>query len=196
VARIDKFIEALVKRGADRVVLQSGEKVSLVFGGNLRPVTASVLHNKTIRGFVDEIAPGDLANEIGQQGEHRFGYDAATRPVWVEVCQRPDAIRVVLSPKVEDATETREPALAPEPPREAPAARVPAPAPASPPLEAPAAPEPAAAAPAPAAPPEAVAAPAPAGVAEATKADGSSVVSGAQTAEMDALFRQMCEEGC
>ena len=59
-ARIDRFIDALVKRGADRVLLQSGEKASLVFGDDARPVTASALHNKPLRTFVKEIVPPEL----------------------------------------------------------------------------------------------------------------------------------------
>ena len=39
-ARIDRFIDALVKRGADRVLLQSGEKASLVFGDDATGFTA------------------------------------------------------------------------------------------------------------------------------------------------------------
>ncbi len=176
-ARIDKFIDALVKRGADQVVLQSGEKVSLVFDGTPRAVTASVLHTKPVRSFVKEIAPPDLQEELAQEGEHRFAYESPSGAVHVEVRQMPDAIRVVVSPRQVEAEARHEPASRPAaPPLEAPAAR-PEPSPA--PAEAPAA-----------------AAPATAAAPASAQEDGHPVVPGAHTAEMDALFRQMCSEGC
>ncbi|MDJ0847958.1 MAG: type IV pilus twitching motility protein PilT [Myxococcota bacterium] len=178
-ARIDKFIDALVKRGADRVVLQSGEKVSLVFDGTPRPVTASVLHNKPVRNFVKEVAPPELSEELAQDGEHRFAYDSPCGPVWLEVRQTPDAIRVVITPKEpEAAPPERAPRKAPTP--------IESPAAASPPTTAPVAQA------APVAQPVPVEATAPAG----GQQDGKPVTPGVHTAEMDALFRQMCSEGC
>ncbi len=180
-ARIDKFIDALVKRGADRVVLQSGEKVSLVFDGTPRSVTASVLHAKPVRNFVQEIAPPELADDLGQDGEHRFAYESPSGPVWVEVRQRPDAIRVEVVPKEAEAASRRAPPPRPAPPPlEAGAAK---PAEASPPSAAPASST---------APAATVATQAPAGGQE----DASPVAPGPHTAAMDALFRQMCSEGC
>ena len=100
-ARIDKFIDALFKRGADRVLFVSGEKVALVFGSDLRPVTASSLHMKSLKSFVEEIVPTNLAAEVGQEGQHRFAYASPSGSVWVEVTQKADAIRVEVTARDE-----------------------------------------------------------------------------------------------
>ena len=153
-ARIDQFVDALYQRGADRVVLATGEKAALVFGDKVRPVTASVLHAKLVTSFPREIVPPELSQEVGQDGEHHFAYESPSGAVTVGVHRGAGSVRVELTPSDPPAVE-----------------RVAEPAPASTPVALPVAP-----------------------VGAGERLD--SVPSSAATAEMDALFRAMCAEGC
>ena len=75
-ARIDRFLDALIQRGADSLRLCSGDKAILLFGELTRPVTAAALQTKLLSTFLQEIVPSELADEVEQDGEHRFSYDS------------------------------------------------------------------------------------------------------------------------
>ena len=159
-ARIDRFVAAFFQRGADRLVLCSGEKATLAFGDGARAITSSLLRTKLLADFIEEIAPADLAGELKQEGEHRFAYRAPEGEVQVAVARGSDSLRI-------EVTRAGEP-------QGAPAEDVPP----TPARRAPEAPEETSSIPSPA---RAVAAP------EAGSSD---------TADMDALFREMVREGC
>lgn len=93
-ARIDRFIEALFQRGADRLMLCSNERAALVFGDGTRPITSSLFQTKLLADFLGEITPAELAAEIGQEGEHGFVYNAPGGTVQVAVARRANDLRI------------------------------------------------------------------------------------------------------
>jgi twitching motility protein PilT len=176
-ARIDRLIEALVQRGADRLLLQSDEKACLDFGGDLRTITASALHSRLLTIFLREVLPDELAEDFGQEGEHRFVYDSPSGPIAVVVTRTGkelSAEAIVHAAEAEPAEE-----VAAKPSREA----VKQAAPAPPSLFD------AEHAPAPSAQSEPV--PEPAGVRHRTGATASD-----PRGAIDDLFREMVREGC
>jgi len=94
VARIDRFLEAMVQRGADSLHLEAGERALLRFGETARPVTASALQTKLLATLLEEIVPQALAPDAAEAGEHRFHYDAPAGRVTVAVCRRDDWIQI------------------------------------------------------------------------------------------------------
>lgn len=93
-ARVDRFLDALVQRGADSLRLASGERASLLFGGSVRPVTASALQTKLLVVMLDEIVPEPLASELSDPGEHRFHYDSPSGRMSVAVERAIDSITI------------------------------------------------------------------------------------------------------
>ncbi len=198
-ARIDRFIEAITQRGADRLRLEAGKPGALVFGSESRPITSSLLSRKLLDEYAGEIAPAELAPELAQDGTHRFSHVHAGMHYLVAVERSGESLRVEVTPAVAAAKSSE-----PEP---APAAR-PAERPAQQPAEKPAAPAPpasaarSAAASAPSAP---VPAPVPLAIAPAHAASGQAassgngldcVTPGPATVAMDALFHEMVRERC
>jgi twitching motility protein PilT len=169
VARIDRFIAALIDRGADRLELTAGCKARLILDGRPRAITSAELHVKQLDTFVREIVPSELADEVLEPGDHRFMYSSPSGCVVARVERGGDHLRV----EVECAAE--EPSAPP-----------------------PSDPEPAT----PAVP---IACPS---VSDMRPAEGASAVPdtdavpqdsvqpGPETAAMDALFREMVEQGC
>ena len=60
-ARIDRFLEAITQRGADRLRLEAGKPAALIFGTEARPITAALLNKKLLDDYAGEIAPAELA---------------------------------------------------------------------------------------------------------------------------------------
>ena len=69
---IDPFLDALFKRGADRIVLAVGAKAVLHTGDRARAITNGVIVEKLLESMLREIAPEDLCDELEQDGEHGF----------------------------------------------------------------------------------------------------------------------------
>ncbi len=106
-ARIDRFVEALFQRGADRMVLVEGEQARLFFGDAARPITASALHAKLLGAWVEEIVPDELADEMEQPGEHRFEHVGARGAVSVTVSRSPE-LRIEVTPRRPERETERE----------------------------------------------------------------------------------------
>ncbi len=179
-ARIDRFIEAISQRGADRLRLEAGKPGALVFGSEARPITSSLMSRKLLDEYVAEIAPAELAAELGQDGSHRFSHVLAVGSFVVSLERRGESLEVEVAPGAGGAA----PARSAPPAASAPAA---APAPAA--KAAPPAARASAAAPV-------AAAAALAGPASASGNGLDCVIPGPATAAMDALFQEMVREGC
>jgi twitching motility protein PilT len=108
VARIDRFIEALLERGADRLLLASNERAMLEFGDGARPITGSRLQTKLLSILLGEVAPEALAAELAQEGEHGFAYAGPHGAVQVSVARAGESLRieVIPAPSARPAPET------------------------------------------------------------------------------------------
>ena len=99
--RIDRFLEAMKQHGAEALELGAGFPVRLSRGGVLQPITRDPLSEAQFAVLLKEIAPADLAGQVGSQAALRFGYAS---PV--------GAIEVTLEPKNGATTATLRPAAA------------------------------------------------------------------------------------
>ncbi len=95
-ARIDRYIEVLFQRRADRVRFAAGERVVLVSGEASRPLTSAALHAKILTELVREIAPTELAEEVLQPGQHAFEYTSPAGAVVVRVAWQGEQCRLEL----------------------------------------------------------------------------------------------------
>jgi len=80
VPQIDRLLSALVASRADSLELVDGEPAAFVTGADRRPATRQPLTAAQILGIVREVAPTDVAGQLGAQqaGEFRYvGEDGA-----------------------------------------------------------------------------------------------------------------------
>jgi twitching motility protein PilT len=114
-AQLDPLIGALVKHGAEALVLQYGEKPSLVLSGARRPIVATPLTGQQVARLLAEISPADQRGAAATGQPVRFTY--LTDGVVVEVDSdgtREATIRI-FEPEA-DAVPVRETVPSPESP--------------------------------------------------------------------------------
>jgi twitching motility protein PilT len=104
VPRIDRFLAAMKQHGAEALELGAGFPVRLSRGGVLQPVTRDVLTEAQVTALLREIAPAELAGQVGSHAPLRFGYAS---PV--------GSIEVTLEPKDGSSTATLRAAAGEEP---------------------------------------------------------------------------------
>src|SRR5437667_3343850 len=145
-AKLDPFVDVLLREHGDQLYLLPDEPVTLVKDGKPRKVSKQPLTDQHIYALLVEVAPSESANHIDTGTETEFEYIADRGMVRVRIVPEMGRLTAVVSPKPRPAQ--AEPSVAA--PATAPA---PAPAPAPPPPPPP---------PAPPAPPQPQTAPAPA----------------------------------
>ncbi|MFN8650641.1 MAG: type IV pilus twitching motility protein PilT [Gemmatimonadales bacterium] len=119
-ARLDRFLQAMVDNKAQGLLLAPGKPVSLLFEAGPRPVTKDPIAAAQVLALAGELLPpGDQARLSGG-APTTFSYAAPTGPVAVEVIPEDDGTRVIIRP---DGA-----APAPARPAAPPAAAAPAPA--------------------------------------------------------------------
>jgi twitching motility protein PilT len=145
-ARLDPFVDALLREQADQLYLLPDEPVTMVKDGKPRRVSKQPLTDAHIYALLAEVAPSDAADHIDQKAETEFDYAADRGLVKVRVVLDTGRLTAVISPKARASR----PAAAATPSAEVTAARPAAkPAPAPPPPPAPRPPRPSAIAAAP-----------------------------------------------
>ena len=154
-ARLDPFLDVMLRERADQLYLLPDEPVTLVKDGKPRKVSKQPLTDQHIYALMVEVAPPEAADKIDQQSETEFDYAGANGLVRVRIVPEGGRLTAVIS-AIRRASQEGVPApVAQSPPSEStakrPAAQPPAPKP----------PQPAAKAAAPAAPRASVIAAAP-----------------------------------
>ena len=82
-AQLDPLIGALVKHGAEALILQHGEKPVLLLSGSRRPIVATALTGQQVARLLAEISPADQRGAAATGQPVRFTY--LTDGVVVEV---------------------------------------------------------------------------------------------------------------
>src|SRR5260370_27057144 len=143
-ARLDPFVDVLLREGGDQLYLLPDEPVTMVKDGKPRKVSKQPLTDQHIYALLVEVAPSESADHIDQMAETQFEYLADRGMVRVRIVPDGGRLTAVVAP-----LERARPAAAA--PRPSGAATIPpAPSPAPPAPRAPAgAPPPAALAPPP-----------------------------------------------
>ena len=95
-ARLDKLIQLLHEQRADALRLSAGEPAALQQNGSARPLTREPLSEAQITALVREIAPPDLAGQVGTQLPLSFAYAAPSGAVQAELSTSPAGMLVLV----------------------------------------------------------------------------------------------------
>jgi twitching motility protein PilT len=129
-ARIDPFVDVLLRERGDQLYLLPDEPVTMVKDGKPRKVSRQPLTDQHIYALLVEVAPSDSADHIDKMSETEFEYAADRGLVRVRIVPELGRLTAVVAP-LDHAATTSAPKGAPGP---APArAPTPAPAPSPPP---------------------------------------------------------------
>src|SRR5438876_8309446 len=151
-ARLDPFVDVMLRERADHLYLLPDEPVTLVKDGKPRKVSKQPLTDQHIYALMVEVAPPEAADKIDQHSETEFDYAASNGLVRVRIVPESGRLTAVISAirrasqeQVAEVTAVRpaaKPAAPPPPPPRPPRASVIAAAPMvdSPPAEPSAAP--------------------------------------------------------
>src|SRR5204863_3855181 len=132
-AKLDPFVDVLLREHGDQLYLLPDEPVTLVKDGKPRKVSKQPLTDQHIYALLVEVAPSESANHIDTGTETEFEYIADRGMVHVRIVPEMGRLTAVVSPKPRPAQaepSVAAPATAPAP---APAPPPPPPGPAAPP---------------------------------------------------------------
>src|SRR5437870_9866557 len=139
-ARIDPFVDILLREQGEQLYLLPGEPVTMLKGGRPRKVTRQPLTDQHIYALLVEVAPSESADHIDKLTETEFEYAADRGLVRVRIVPEMGRLTAVVAPLAAPSSSP------PSPRPAAPAAKAPAPRPstiaAAPLVEAPPSPPP------------------------------------------------------
>src|SRR6266576_3975055 len=133
-ARIDPFVEVLLREGGDQLYLLPDEPVTMLKDGKPRKVSRQPLTDKHIYALLVEVAPSEAADHIDKMAETEFVYIADRGMVRVRIVPELGRLTAVVAPANPGAEPVAPAAAAARAP--APAARRPSGATAAPPAPA------------------------------------------------------------
>src|SRR2546428_4163495 len=127
-ARIDPFVDVLLREKGDQLYLLPDEPVTMLKGGRARRVSRQPLTDQHIYALLVEVAPSESADHIDKMAETEFEYAADRGLVRVRIVPAQGRLTAVVAPL--EQAEASDPAppppvAAPRPPR--PPALAPAP---------------------------------------------------------------------
>src|SRR5437867_10560297 len=112
-ARLDPFVDVLLREQADQLYLLPDEPVTLVKDGKPRKVSKQPLTDAHIYALLAEVAPSEAADHIDQKLETEFEYAADRGLVRVRVVPETGRLTAVISPRARPSRPA--PAAGPEP---------------------------------------------------------------------------------
>src|SRR6185312_187782 len=96
-ARLDPFVEVMLRERADQLYLLPDEPVTLVKDGKPRKVSKQPLTDQHIYALMVEVAPPEAADKIDQQSETQFDYAAGQGLVRVRIVPEGGRLTAVIS---------------------------------------------------------------------------------------------------
>ena len=75
-ARLDRFLQALLAHGGDSLLLVAGQPVRLTHRGVARPVSKEVIDEAQVAALLRELAPPSIVPMLGPQARLSFSYQA------------------------------------------------------------------------------------------------------------------------
>src|SRR5207249_9777524 len=96
-ARLDPFLDVMLRERADQLYLLPDEPVTLVKDGKPRKVSKQPLTDQHIYALMVEVAPPEAANKIDQQSETEFDYAGANGLVRVRIVPEAGRLTAVIS---------------------------------------------------------------------------------------------------
>jgi twitching motility protein PilT len=111
-ARLDPFVDVMLRERADQLYLLPDEPVTLVKDGKPRKVSKQPLTDQHIYALMVEVAPPEAADKIDQQSETEFDYAAGTALVRVRIVPEAGRLTAVISAVRRASQEQAAPAVA------------------------------------------------------------------------------------
>src|SRR6266446_6717024 len=96
-ARLDPFLDMMLRERADQLYLLPDEPVTLVKDGKPRRVSKQPLTDQHIYALMVEVAPPEAADKIDQQSETEFDYAGANGLVRVRIVPEAGRLTAVIS---------------------------------------------------------------------------------------------------
>ena len=96
-ARLDPFVEVMLRERADQLYLLPDEPVTLVKDGKPRKVSKQPLTDQHIYALMVEVAPPEAADKIDQHSETEFDYAAGNGLVRVRIVPEGGRLTAVIS---------------------------------------------------------------------------------------------------
>ncbi len=96
-ARLDPFVDIMLRERADQLYLLPDEPVTLVKDGRPRKVSKQPLTDQHIYALMVEVAPPEAADKIDQQSETEFDYAGANGLVRVRIVPEAGRLTAVIS---------------------------------------------------------------------------------------------------
>jgi len=96
-ARLDPFVDVMLRERADQLYLLPDEPVTLVKDGKPRKVSKQPLTDQHIYAMMVEVAPPEAADKIDQQSETEFDYAGANGLVRVRIVPEAGRLTAVIS---------------------------------------------------------------------------------------------------
>ena len=101
-ARLDPFVDVLLREQGDQLYLLPDEPVTIVKGGKPRKVSKQPLTDTHIYAMLTEVAPSDAADKIDQHAETEFEYAADRGLVRVRIVPETGRLTAVITPTRRD----------------------------------------------------------------------------------------------
>src|SRR2546430_10963057 len=98
-AKLDPFVDVLLREQGDQLYLLPDEPVTLVKDGKPRKVSKQPLTDQHIYALLVEVAPSESANHIDTGTETEFEYIADRGMVRVRIVPEMGRLTAVVSPK-------------------------------------------------------------------------------------------------
>jgi len=111
-ARLDPFVDVMLRERADQLYLLPDEPVTLVKDGKPRRVSKQPLTDQHIYALMVEVAPPEAADKIDQQSETEFDYAAGNGLVRVRIVPEAGRLTAVISAIRRESQEAVAPPLA------------------------------------------------------------------------------------
>src|SRR5262245_5045453 len=96
-ARIDLFVEILLREQGEQLYLLPDEPVSMTKGGKPRKITKQPLTDQHIYALLMEVAPSESADHIDKRAETAFDYAADKGMVSVRVVPEQGRLTAVVT---------------------------------------------------------------------------------------------------
>ena len=96
-ARLDPFVDVMMRERADQLYLLPDEPVTIVKDGKPRKVSKQPLTDQHIYALMVEVAPPEAADKIDQQSETEFEYAAGNGLVRVKIVPEGGRLTAVIS---------------------------------------------------------------------------------------------------
>src|SRR5438477_8694500 len=97
-ARIDPFVEVLLREGGDQLYLLPDEPVTMLKDGKPRKVSRQPLTDQHIYALLVEVAPSEAADHIDKMAETEFEYIADRGMVRVRIVPELGRLTAVVAP--------------------------------------------------------------------------------------------------